>query len=75
MPDLSGMTLLSAQSALARVGIKTAPPKFVDVAVGPVGSAGTMPKLPTAPGSIIAQLPPAGSRVDQTTQVKLTVAK
>jgi beta-lactam-binding protein with PASTA domain len=75
MPDLSGMTYSSAQSALARVGIKTAPPKFVDVAVGPVGGAGTMPKLPTAPGTVIAQLPPAGSRVDQTTQVKLTVAK
>jgi beta-lactam-binding protein with PASTA domain len=75
MPDLSGMTLSSAQSALGRVGIKTAPPKFVDVAVGPVGGAGTMPKLPTAPGTVIAQLPPAGSRVDQTTQVKLTVAK
>ena len=75
MPDLAGMTFSSAQSALARVGIKTAPPKFVDVAVGPVGSAGTMPKLPVAPGSVIAQLPLAGSRVDQTTQVKLTVAK
>jgi beta-lactam-binding protein with PASTA domain len=75
MPDLSGMTFSSAQSALARVGIKTAPPKFVEVSVGPVGSAGTMPKLPTAPGTVIAQQPPSGSRVDQATQVKLTVAR
>jgi beta-lactam-binding protein with PASTA domain len=75
MPDLTGMPAAIAQAALAKVGIKTAPPKLVDVPVAPVGNAGTMPKLPVMPGAVIAQLPQAGARVDQTTQVQLTVAK
>jgi beta-lactam-binding protein with PASTA domain len=75
MPDLTGMPAASAQAALAKVGIKTAPPKFVSVPVGPVGNAGTMPKLPVRPGAVIAQLPLAGARVDQAMQVKLTVAR
>jgi beta-lactam-binding protein with PASTA domain len=75
MPDLTGMPAAGAQAALAKVGIKTAPLKFVDVPVGQVGAAGTMPKLPVAPGAVIAQWPQAGARVDQTTQVQLTVAR
>ena len=75
MPDLTGMPAASAVAALAKVGIKTAPLALVDVPVGPVGNAGAMPRLPVAPGSVTAQLPQAGSRVDQKTEVKLTVAK
>jgi beta-lactam-binding protein with PASTA domain len=75
MPDLTGMMAASAQAALAKVGIKTAPLKIIDLHVAPVGDAGTIPKIPAPPGSVIAQQPPAGARVDQTTQVKLTVAK
>jgi beta-lactam-binding protein with PASTA domain len=75
MPDLAGMPAASAEAMLARVGIKTAPQKLVDVPVGPVGSAGSLPKPPVVPGVVMAQWPQAGSRVDQTTQVKLTVAK
>jgi beta-lactam-binding protein with PASTA domain len=41
----------------------------------PVG-AGNVPPVPlVAPGSIIAQEPRGGARVDQTMEVKLTVAK
>lgn len=75
MPDLAGMPAASAVAALAKVGIKAIPPAVVDVPIAPVGSAGAMPRLPVAPGSVIAQLPQAGSRVDQKTEVKLTVAK
>jgi beta-lactam-binding protein with PASTA domain len=75
MPDLTGMTLASAQGALAKVGIKSAAPHFVDVSVGPVGSGDAPPRMPVKPGAVLAQQPPAGSRVDQSTLVKLTVAK
>ena len=75
MPDFTGMTSASALAALAKVGIKTAPLKFVEAPVGPVGIAGAMPKPPVAPGAVMAQLPPPGARVDQATQVELTVAK
>jgi eukaryotic-like serine/threonine-protein kinase len=75
MPDLVGTPVVSAQAELAKVGIKTEPPNFVDVPVGTVGSASEAPRLPTAPGSVIAQEPVAGGRVDQSMLVKLTVAK
>ncbi len=75
MPDLVGVPVVAAQAELAKVGIATAPPAFVDVPVAPVGSGATPPRLPVAPGSVIAQEPQAGGRVDQSIQVKLTVAK
>ncbi len=75
MPDLTGWPVASAQAALAKVGIKTAPPNFVDVPVPPVGSGNAPLKLPVKPGEVVAQSPAAGSRVDQNTTVKLTVAK
>jgi hypothetical protein len=75
MPNLIGWPVVSAQAQLARVGIKAATPSFVDVPVGPVGSGDAPPRLPVAPGAVMAQQPPAGSRVDQSTMVKLTVAK
>lgn len=75
MPDLTGLPVVSAQAALAKVGIKSAAPAFVDVPIAPVGS-GDAPIRPLVkPGAVMAQLPPAGSRVDQSTMVKLTVAK
>ena len=75
MPGLVGLPVVSAQVELAKVGIKTATPTFVDVPVGSVGSGDAPPRPPVAPGSVTAQQPPAGSRVDQSTMVKLTVAK
>jgi eukaryotic-like serine/threonine-protein kinase len=75
MPDLAGVPIVTAQAQLAAVGIKTATPTFADVPIPPVGSGNTSPASPVAPGSVIAQQPPAGARVDQTTQVQLTVAK
>src|SRR5208337_293562 len=75
MPDLTRWPIVSAQAALAKVGIKTATPVYVDVPMAPVGNGITPPKLPFRPGSVLAQSPVAGSRVDQDTLVKLTVAE
>ena len=75
MPDFAGIPVVAAQAALQRVGIKTAPPVYQDVHIPPVGEGNAPPQLPQTPGSVIAQQPAAGSRVDQSAQVKLTVAR
>ena len=75
MPDLVGLPAASAVGMLAKVGIKTAAPAMVDVGVGPMGSGDAAPRLPVKGGEVLAQSPAAGLRVDQTTLVKLTVAK
>ena len=75
MPDLKGLTLEAAQAQLAHVGLTAAPPSFVDTYVPPVGANGTAPKPPVAPDTVILQQPLAGSRVDASTPVKLTVAR
>ncbi|HTW62924.1 MAG TPA: PASTA domain-containing protein [Terracidiphilus sp.] len=75
MPDLAGLPIVTAQLDLAKVGIKTAPPVYIDVPMQPVASAGAQPKLPIRPGCVMAQSPAAGARVDQTTMVTLTVAR
>lgn len=75
MPDLTGVPIVAAQAQLAAVGLKTDVPAFIDVPVPPVGTGTAAPAAPVAPGSVIAQQPPAGARVDQTMQIKLTVAK
>ncbi len=75
MPDFTGTPIVAAQAALTRVGIKFAPPSFVDVAVPPVGTGNEPPKPPVVPGSVLTQWPAAGARVDQKTEVRLTVAK
>ncbi|MGO8756602.1 MAG: PASTA domain-containing protein [Terracidiphilus sp.] len=75
MPDLTGWPLSSAQAALAKAGIKSAPPGFVNVPVAPVGNGIAPVKLPVRPGAVLTQSPAAGSRVDRDTMVKLTVAR
>jgi len=75
MPDLIGSPAASAEAALTRVGIKAAPPLFVDVPVGVIGDGSAPPRFPVKPQSVIAQQPTAGSRVDQSTLVRLTVVE
>ena len=75
MPDLNGLPVVTAQAELARVGIQSARPKFVDVPVGPMGTGHAALVMPVKPGAVIAQQPAAGARVVQGDQVKLTVAK
>ncbi len=75
MPDLVGLPVVAAQAELAKVGIRSATPSFVDVPAGPANSAGSPARPPITPGSVIAEQPIAGWRVEQSTTVTLTVAK
>jgi beta-lactam-binding protein with PASTA domain len=75
MPNMVGWTLASAQTELTKVGIHSAQPKFIDVPVAPMGSGFAAPVLPIKPGAITAQQPAAGSRIDQTQTVQLSVAQ
>jgi len=75
MPDFSGWPFTSAQAGLAKVGIKTGPPRYVDLPVAPVGSGDAAVKLPVKPGEVLAQSPAAGARVDQSTTVNFTVVR
>lgn len=75
MPDLAGLPVTAAIDQLTRIGIKVDPPTYADVNIPPVSSSGTPPAPPVAPGSVIAQQPLAGARVDQTIAVKLVAAK
>ena len=75
MPDLTGSPASSVHAQLARVGIKAVTAKIVEAEVAPVGT-GDAPLRPLArQGLVTAQEPQAGSRVDQNTLVRLTVAK
>lgn len=75
MPDLTGWPAMSAEAALAKIGIKTSPPSFVDMPIAPVGNGNSLPAAPIKPGAVLAQSPAPGMRIDQATLVKLTVAK
>lgn len=75
MPDLTGWPATSAVAALEKAGIKAAPIQYIDVPVAPVGTGNAPPRPPIKPASVIAQTPAAGSFVDQSTMVKLTVAR
>jgi len=75
MPDLVGLPVVTAQSALAKVGIKSAAPNYVDAPVGPLGIGNAPLLMPVKPGAVTAQTPLPGTRVDQSTMVRLTVAK
>ena len=75
MPDFSGWTLSSANAALAKIGIRAAPPGLVDVPVAPMGSGIAPIRAPARPGSVLSQSPAAGTRIDQSTTVRFTVVK
>jgi beta-lactam-binding protein with PASTA domain len=75
MPEIVGLPVANAQALLARVGIHVAPPTMVNVAVAPVGSGDQPVKPLVKPGSVLSQAPMAGARVDQSTQVHLSVAQ
>jgi len=75
MPDLEGMPIVTAQAVLAKVGIKTQTPVYADVPIAPMNSGNVPPKPPVRPGTVFAQSPPPGARVDLDTMVRLTVAK
>ena len=71
MPDFAGWPIVTAQAALAKVGIKTATPSYVDLSA----TAGAAPTAASRLGTVVAQSPSPGARVDLDTMVKLSVAK
>jgi eukaryotic-like serine/threonine-protein kinase len=75
MPDFSGWPISSANAALTKAGIRTAPPALVDVPVAAMGSGNAPVHAPAKPGCVLSQSPAAGSRVDQNTMVHFTVVK
>lgn len=75
MPELTGVPVITAQQMLTRIGLKVDTPTYADVSVPSDGSGTEPPKPPLPPGSVIAQEPIAGARVDETTVIKLTAAK
>ena len=74
MPDLTGLPVVSAQAELTGWE-SSAAPNFVDVPVGAGGQRRCAARLPVKPGAVMAQSPAAGTRVEQSTMVRLTVAK
>jgi eukaryotic-like serine/threonine-protein kinase len=77
MPDLEGQVFTSAAYALTRMGLRLAPVKEMEVGMAapnaPGSGAAMAPVYP--PGTVVAQNPPAGFRVDASTTIELTVAK
>jgi beta-lactam-binding protein with PASTA domain len=74
MPQLVGQGFTAAAWSVAHAGLHLAPVKEQDTHMVPVGTTGP-PQPPLAPGTVVAQIPAAGDRVDSTTAIELTVAK
>jgi beta-lactam-binding protein with PASTA domain len=74
MPNLEGQVFTAAALTLTRMGLKLAPVKEQDMHVAaPSAGAVMTPMYP--PGTVVGQNPLAGSRVDGTMAIELTVAK
>lgn len=74
MPQLVGQGFTAAAWTVAHAGLHLAPVKDEDVHAMPLNMAGA-PQPPVAPGTVTAQSPAAGDRVDPSTPIQLTVAK
>jgi eukaryotic-like serine/threonine-protein kinase len=88
MPDLTGQTATAASSVVTRAGLKLAawkvqpieiaPPTPVESTIAPPGQpiAPIQPMKPAiVPGTVVAQSPLPGYRVDPTVDVELTIAR
>ncbi|MGC2636677.1 MAG: PASTA domain-containing protein [Acidobacteriaceae bacterium] len=77
MPDLEGQLFTSAALTLAHAGLQMAPLITQNTHLPPVAAPGApAPSPPSLPaGTILAQDPPAGYRVDASTPIQLTVAQ
>jgi len=64
----------SAEAALKKVGIKTAAPSFVNVPWRR-GKRRCTAEAAAEAGQVLSQSPSSGTRVDQSTVVKLTVVR
>jgi beta-lactam-binding protein with PASTA domain len=77
MPDFNGQMFSSAALAITRAGLQLAPMKEQAVTVPEVeGVTSTTPPPPPVPiGTVIAQSPAPGHRVDASMPIQLTVAQ
>jgi eukaryotic-like serine/threonine-protein kinase len=77
MPDFTGQQFTASAYSVVHAGLKLAPVKDMQIAIPPVPAVtSNQPiQLPTAPGTIVSQSPPAGYRVDTNTPVEFTVAR
>jgi beta-lactam-binding protein with PASTA domain len=77
MSDLTGQMYTFAAQAVTAAGLKLAPEVAAPAAISGTGSPGAaQPSLPVvAAGRIVAQSPSAGSRVDASTPIQLTVSQ
>jgi beta-lactam-binding protein with PASTA domain len=77
MPDFTGQMFTAAAYSVVHAGLKLAPVRDVQMAIPAVPGANStqFPQPPAPPGSIVAQDPLAGYRVDANTPVTFTVAK
>lgn len=77
MPTLVGQTLSSARAILAQASLKLSHVKRIVAGVRPIGSVSSTapPQAPILPGSVIAQSPASGYRVQPGDTVTITVAK
>jgi len=73
MPNLEGQIFTAAAMTLTRMGLKLAPVKEAEAPMGSAG--GSPPGAMYPPGTVVAERPAAGSRVDGNTAIELTVAK
>jgi beta-lactam-binding protein with PASTA domain len=74
MPQLVGQGFTAAAWSVAHAGLHLAPVREQDLRLAPV-TAGGPPQPPPAPGTVIAQDPAAGDRVDPGMPIQLTVEK
>lgn len=75
MPNLIGIPVITAQQMLNKIGLRVDTPSYSDPTMPPGDGGAQSPQPAIAPGSVIAQQPMAGARVDETTLIRLTAAK
>lgn len=74
MPQLVGQGFTAAAWTIVHAGLHLAPVTEQDMHLAPVNTAGP-PQPPVSPGTVIAQNPAAGNRIDASVPIQLTVAK
>lgn len=81
MPNFVDGSAKAAGDAVARAGLRLAPPLYQQAAIPAVaaiaepGQPPAAPALPVVPGTVIAQSPAAGQRVEAGATIQLTLAQ
>jgi eukaryotic-like serine/threonine-protein kinase len=81
MPDFISQPAKAADAAVDKAGLKLAPPLYRQAEIPPVapiaapGEAPAPPTLPVMPGTVLAQQPAPGERVDAGSTIQFTLAQ